>query len=172
MMRYRLIGVALLWLIVLGVAAYARKPERPPMRRFLLDCMLREIGKDGQKKVMATPCLMTQDSQAAKFMEGGELSVILGTGNDREVEYVPFGFSAEIKARTLKNGKVVLDVNIQDTQAEQALEGVIGTRSNGAHFISTVDFGDRTTFKLPREKGGTYLFEVRVRDGDDTTNRP
>jgi len=171
-MRTRLIGVALLWLIVLGVAAYARKPEPATARRFLLECTLTEFNAEGQKKVKAEPRLVTLESQPAKFMEGGQVAWTVGAGNDKEVEFVPFGFSAEIKPRLQKNGKVVLDVTIQDTQAERTAEGLIRTQSKGARCLTTVDFGDSTTLALTREKGTRYFFEVRVRDGDEATNRP
>src|SRR5262249_56890532 len=97
MMRNRLIGVALLWLIARGVAAEARKPEHAPARRFLLDCTVTEFDAGGQKKETAKPRLVTLENQTATFMSGGQAAVSLGTGEDKEVEYVPFGFSAEIK---------------------------------------------------------------------------
>jgi hypothetical protein len=173
-MRYRLIGVALLWLIALGVAAYARKPEPAPGRRIALDCVLTEFNAEGQQKKKAAPRLVTLESKTAKFLDGGEVAWSVGTGNDKEVEFVPFGFSAEMKPRLLKNGRVVLDVTIQDIQAEQAAEGTIRTRSTSARSMETVDFGDVVKLKLDRDrdKGGSYVFEVRVRDGDDATNRP
>src|SRR5438128_1522710 len=111
-MRKCLIGLALLGLIACGVAAYARKPEPAPARRIRLDCTLTEFDAEGRKKETAKPSMVTLESRPATFMTGGEVAVSVGTGKDKEVEVVPFGFSAEIKPRMLKDGKVVLDVNI------------------------------------------------------------
>src|SRR5262249_53409435 len=137
-----------------------------------LECTLAEFNAEGQKKVKAEPRLVTLENQPAKFLDGGQVAMSVGTGNDKEVEFIPFGLSAEIKPRMLKDGKVVLDVTFQDAQADQVVEGLVRTRSTGMRSVNVVDLGGRITLKMAREKDGNYQFEVRVRDADDATNRP
>jgi len=164
-MRIGLIGVALLGLIGLAVAAGAAEPERA---RIQLDCTLMEFSPEGQKKVISEPRLVTLDGQTASFFDGSELAFPVGTGPEKKLELVPIGFSFEVKPRLQKSRSIVVDVSVLDTQGEQTAEGSIRTRSTRVRSVETVHFGELLKVKLDKgQDKGSYVLEIRVRDADE-----
>lgn len=141
------------------------EPVKP--RQYLLDCVLTECDKEGNKKVLSKPCVVVMDGQAATFSMGQDVRVGLQERQEGEAEVVLEGFSAQMKLQGMKDGKVWLDVSFQYSKPKRAPSSGLRVRSKGMRSVGPVRLGERVKLDLDPGNGSRsrYLLEVCVRDG-------
>jgi type II secretory pathway component GspD/PulD (secretin) len=159
-------SLVLLAMAVLSVAAREEKPEPPKTRQYALHCTLTEFDQADNKKILAEPFLVTQEEKPASFCSGSQ--IVLPTGKGQKVESAQLGFSARMKVQGLKNGKVRLDVSIQNDKQEKTTGNRTRIQSNSVRSIEFLRPGELVTLELDKDEatGGSYLFEIRVRESE------
>jgi RNA polymerase sigma factor (sigma-70 family) len=113
-------------------------------RSFQIDLTMTEV-KDGHRKLMATPRLLTLDGREASFLTGGERPVPVGVGN---IEFINMGQSVHLMVRSDEGGKICLDMTVsQPTQGVFAVDDVT-VETKSVRIIRKVELGQPITAKL------------------------
>ncbi len=76
---------------------------------------------NGAAKILAEPTIVTHDGRSAKFLSGGEVPLIVPQArNTVAVEYRRFGTSVDFLPRRLANGKLRLEIRIDQTDLDHS----------------------------------------------------
>ena len=98
-------------------------------------------------------------------MNGGHLAHESTEGLEANIEYIPFGFSASMTARVLKNQNVRLDVIIEESKVIR-IDDTVRVKKTSLRSIETTRFGETVKLILDRDddSGGRYQFQIRIVD--------
>jgi type II secretory pathway component GspD/PulD (secretin) len=164
-MRAILLSVALLVLTGFIAMAGERNHEQSKGRYFQLDCVLVEFNSQGQKKVISRPSLACWEGKPATFANEGQVAHELKDGRDVNIEYIPIGFTATMTLRVLKNGKIRLDMTIEDSKVLRNSD-ILRVKKTSLRSIETTRLGETVRIEMDRDNdtGGSYEFQVRVLD--------
>jgi hypothetical protein len=106
--------------------------------------------------------LALQDGKTGSFLHGGECS--LDSGDGTSIEFVPFGFAARMKVKGLKDGRIRLDVQLENVKVEpNRPEGKPRFKSVAVRSIESVQVSETVHLELmDADRGRSFLFSIKV----------
>jgi len=125
-----------------------------------ISSVVRALERDGFVRTLAEPTLTTVSGEAAKFLAGGEIPIVVSGDNGQiSVEYKPFGVGLGFTPVVLSGGRISLKLNTEVSQISP--EGAISIGNN----ISVPAFEVRrveSTVELP--SGGSLAIAGLIRE--------
>lgn len=126
--------------------------------------ILRAMERDGFVRTLAEPTLTAVSGEAAKFLAGGEVPVVVGSSSDNGVvslstEYKPFGIGLGFTPVVLSAGRISLKLNteVSNISADNSV-----TLTNGRTIPAFEVRRAETTVELP--SGGSLAMAGLIRE--------
>ena len=80
------------------------------LRSFPLSAEIRAMVDEGDAKLLAAPSLLTMSGEEASFLAGGEIPVVVGTGDDAQVTWREYGVRLQILP-WVKQNQILVEIN-------------------------------------------------------------
>jgi len=132
----------------------------PPFGSNSTSGVLRALERDGFIRTLAEPTLTAISGEAAKFLAGGEVPIVVSrSGGDITVEYKPFGIGLGFTPVVLSAGRISLKLNteVSDVSPENSL-----VLTNGTSIPAFEVRRAETTVELP--SGGSLAMAGLIRE--------
>jgi hypothetical protein len=145
------------------------KPPVPVANRsFQIDLTLTRE-KNGHRKLLAAPRLLTLEGREASFLTGGERPVQIGGGN---IEFIKMGQGVRLMARSDEGGKIRLDMTVSRSTRGSFAADDVTVETKSVRIIRKVEIGQAVTAKLKTGDNDSTILEVTaaVQEAKDGVN--
>jgi hypothetical protein len=103
----------------------------------------------GTLKMLCDTRLVTLTKRPALIVSGGELPVMR---DGKKIDYITIGHKAEFFPNAVQDGKVHLDINLENTTVVANTKERIELRSDSTRMHTAVKFGDTVKLRWPGGK--------------------
>src|SRR5262249_19138388 len=134
-------------------------------KQYQIDCTLvkvdpkgKDLGKDGNGKVLALPSLLLREGAEENLHSGGEQ---LGYGDDGYTT-LEFGVFARLKVISQNDGRVLLQAQLEEVEIDQA--GNNGAQAHGrfVRIVARPKLGESVKL-VEKDEGGEPRHWLRIR---------
>jgi hypothetical protein len=159
-----MIKMVLCAVVMLFFAAAAHAEDKAPAKQLIYKIKVFEGDPKGSVaagtvRVVAEPALVTVEDRPCSFNVGGEVAV----QSEREVRYLEFGHRVEIRSGRIKNGKILLDVEVSISEVVRQKEDEAEIQGRSLRVVRSVPAGRPEVFRFPARPGGKEAwFELTV----------
>lgn len=120
------------------------------LRSFPLAAEIRAMVDEGDAKLLAAPSLLTMSGEEASFLAGGEIPVVVGTGDDAQVTWREYGVRLQILP-WVKQNQIQVEINPEVS----SLDWTNAVQLNGQSIPALKT--RRTSTKVQVDEGSTVI---------------